>query len=69
MITGMYELKTLTKHISSKCKCECRVDWKKCNSDQYWNNDKCQYECKKCHACVKDYVWNPCTCSCKTENI
>ena len=34
MITGIYELKTLTKHISSKCKCKCRVDWKKCNSDQ-----------------------------------
>ena len=32
---------------------------KKCNSDQCWNNDKCQCECKKIHVCDKDYVWNP----------
>ena len=40
MITGINESKRLTKHIS--CKCKCRFDWKKCNSDQWWNNDKCQ---------------------------
>ena len=57
IIRGINELKTLAKHIS--CKCKCRFDGKKCNSDQWWNNDKCQYECKKCHACEKDYVWNP----------
>ena len=22
---------------------------KKCNSDQWWNNDNCRCECKKCH--------------------
>ena len=22
-------------------------------------------ECKKRHACEKDYIWNPATCSCK----
>ena len=32
MITGINELKTLTKHIS--CKRKCRFDGKKCNSDQ-----------------------------------
>ena len=32
MITGMNELKTLTKHIS--CKCKCKFDGKRCNSDQ-----------------------------------
>ena len=37
---------------------------KKCNSDQCWNNDKCQCECKKIHVCDKDYVWNPATCNC-----
>ena len=57
IIRGINELKPLAKHIS--CKCKCRFDGKKCNSDQWWNNDKCQYECKKCHACEKDYVWNP----------
>ena len=28
---------------------------KKSNSDQWWNNNKCQYECKKRHVCEKDY--------------
>ena len=31
MITGINELKTLTKHIS--CQCKCRFDGRKCNSD------------------------------------
>ena len=39
MITGINELKTLAKHIWWKCKC--RFDGRKCNSDQWWNNDKC----------------------------
>ena len=33
MITGINESKTLTKHISSDCKC--RFDGTKCNSDQW----------------------------------
>ena len=32
MITGINESKTLTKHISYKCKA--RFDGRKCNSDQ-----------------------------------
>ena len=44
MITGINELKTLTKYIS--CKCKYRFDRKKINSDQRWNNDECRYECK-----------------------
>ena len=56
------ESKTLTKHIS--CKCKCRLDGRTCNSDQWWNNDKCRCECKK-HVCEKDYVWNPATCNCE----
>ena len=39
MVTGINESKTLTKHISCECKCE--SDRRKCNSDQWWNNDKC----------------------------
>ena len=61
MITGINELKILAKHIS--CKCKCRFDGRKCNSDQCWNNDKCRCECKKRHVCEKDYVWNPFTCA------
>ena len=39
MITGISESKTLTKHISSKC--QWKFDGRKCNSDQWWNNNKC----------------------------
>ena len=39
MITGRNESKTLTKHIL--CECKCIFDGKTCNSDQWWNNDKC----------------------------
>ena len=45
MIWGINELKTL-KHMS--CKCKCRFDKRrKFNSDQWWNNNKCWYDCKK----------------------
>ena len=43
MVTEMNKSKKLTKDIS--CKCKCRFDWKKPNLDQWWNNDKCWYEC------------------------
>ena len=39
MIIGINESKTLTKHIS--CKCKSNFDGRNCNSDQWWNNDKC----------------------------
>ena len=39
MITGINESKTLTKHIS--CKCKCKFDGRKCNSNQKRKNDKC----------------------------
>ena len=39
MITRINESKTLTKHIS--CKCKYKFEGRKCNSDQWWNNDKC----------------------------
>ena len=59
MITGINESKTLTKHIS--CKCKCKFDGRKCHSDQWWNNNKCRCDCRKRHVCGKDYVWNPAT--------
>ena len=39
MIAGIIESKTLTKHIS--CKCRCIFDGRKYNLDQWWNNDQC----------------------------
>ena len=53
MIAGINESKTLTQHIS--CKCKCKFDGRKCNSDQLWNNDKCRCECEKRHKCGKYY--------------
>ena len=44
MITKTNESKTLRKHIS--CECKCKFDGRKCNSNQKWNNGKCQCECK-----------------------
>ena len=62
MITGKNESKFLAKDIS--CECKCKFDWRKCTSNQKWNNDKCQCDCKKHHICEKDYIFNPVTCSC-----
>ena len=61
MITGINESEILTKHIS--CKCECKFNGRKCNSNQKWNNGECRCECKKHHICEKDYIWNPATCT------
>ena len=44
MITGINESKTLTKNISLKC--NCRFDGRKCNPDQWWNNDKADVSVK-----------------------
>ena len=63
MVIGINESKTSTKHIS--CECKCKFDGTKCNLDQWWNNDKRQCQCKNCHVCVKDYIWNLATCSCE----
>ena len=53
MITRIYEAKTMVKHIS--CDCKCTFSSTTCNSNQKWNNDKCQYELKKYCMCKKDY--------------
>ena len=57
-------IQNIKKPIS--CQCKCKFDGKKCNSNQKWNNDKCQCECKnlKEHVCEKGYIWNPATFSC-----
>ena len=58
-----YTLLTLTKNISWECKY--RFDGRKCSSDQWLNKRKWRYECKKCHVCEKDYIWNHSRCSCE----
>ena len=54
MIKWINKSKILTWHIS--CQYKCRFDERKCNSDQWWNNDKCRCKCKKRHVCEKNYV-------------
>ena len=49
------------------CKCKCKFDGRRCNSEQLWNNNKCWSECKKRHVCEKNYIWNPSTCVCKNR--
>ena len=61
--TGINKSKISTKDIS--CEYKCKLDGTKCNSDQWWNNDKNRCESKKHHAYEKDHIWNPATCSCK----
>ena len=63
MIQGINVSGILIKHLS--CECKCRFDGKKCHLNQWWNNDKWRYECKKIHKCEKDYVWNPTLCNWK----
>ena len=44
MITRINVSKTLTKNTS--CKCECKLDGRKCNWNQKWNNCKSWCKCK-----------------------
>ena len=54
MITGINELKTLTKHIP--CEGKCKFDGRKCKSNQWWNNNRCRCECKKHCISEKEYI-------------
>ena len=62
--TVINEIRTLAKHIS--CECKCRFHGRKCNSGQWWNDDKCWCESKKHHLCEKVCVWNPAIGDCET---
>ena len=59
MIKNKNEAKIMVKDIS--CDCKCKLNSTTCNSNQKWNNDKCQYEWKIYSACRKNYRWNPST--------
>ena len=60
IITETNESKTLTKHIS--CECKCKFDETKCNSNQWWNNDKFWCESKKHLISEKDCLESTCNC-------
>ena len=44
MFTNKNEAKGMTKNIS--CGCKCKFNSTTCNSNQKWNNETCQCECK-----------------------
>ena len=64
-ITRINKAKTLLKHIS--------YDWiwefnsTPCNSNQKWNNETYQRDCKNYCTSKKDYRWNPNTCICENS--
>ena len=60
MITNKNEAKTMAKHVL--CYCKCKFNSATYNSNQKWNNDKCQCESKNYLTCWKHYIWNPSTC-------
>ena len=66
MIAGINESKTLKKHI---CEGKCKVDVRRGNSDQQWNNDKCRCECKKRHVHEKNILGIPLHVAVQMENI
>ena len=43
--------KNISVYIS--CECKYKFDGTKCNSNQWWNNYKCQYECNCGNAIVE----------------
>ena len=51
MIARIKKSKILAKHIS--CECKHKFDGRKCNSNQWWNINKCQCECRKYHISEK----------------
>ena len=38
-----------------------------CSSNQIWDNETCQRECKNYHICKKEYNWNHSTCICEND--
>ena len=63
MITRISKAKTMVKHIS--CDCKYKVNSTTCTTNQKWNNQTCQRECKNYRRCKKDYSWNLTTCICE----
>ena len=66
MASGIFESRTLTKHIS--CKCECKFDGRKNDLNQKWNNNNFRCKSKKLEeyrVCQKVYFWNSATRNCE----
>ena len=64
MITDKNKWKVYQKIL---CECKCKLDGRKCNWNQKWNNSRCWCKCKKHHIYEKNYIWNPATYICKNS--
>ena len=56
---------TRQKEQHETCKFECKFGANVCNNKQYWNKDKCRFECKELidkEVCDKGFIWNPSNC-------
>ena len=67
MITRMNGGKALVKHPS--CRCKCKFHSATCNSNQKWNNERCQWDYKNYQTCKESCSWNPSTCICENGKI
>ena len=66
MITNKNEAKTMVKRISCEI-VNTNYSTTTCNSNQKWNNETCQCECKNYCTRKTDYSWNPSTCICEDD--
>ena len=56
MLTNRNETRAILKHFS--CDFKCKFNSSTCNSNQKWNNETCQGECKSYRNYEKDYYKN-----------
>ena len=66
ILTNENGAKIMAKHIS--CNCKCKFNSTKWNSNQKWNNETFQCECKSYRKCKRDYSLNPSKCICDKRN-
>ena len=52
MITNKNEAKTMANHFI----CKCKLNSTTCNSNQKWNNETCQCECKNYCTCICQWL-------------
>ena len=53
--------------LNISCSCKCKFNIATCNSNQKWNTETCQWECKNYRTCKIDNDWNPRICICENS--
>ena len=68
LMSGINETRHIIWHETYKC--VCRLSAAICNTKQFWNEDKCRYECKELvdsGIWDKGFIWNPSNYKCKCD--